>query len=78
VPYENLDLVIDRPGGRILCVPSKSRHMDVATLVISDPKQKKNVSSYFKLCCGADWLHLAQDRCQWRVIVKTIMNLGIT
>jgi hypothetical protein len=28
--------------------------------------------------CGAmDWLHLAQDRDQWRALVNTVMNLGV-
>jgi hypothetical protein len=25
----------------------------------------------------ADWIHLAQDRDQWRVLVNTVMNLRI-
>jgi hypothetical protein len=25
-----------------------------------------------------DWIHLAQDRGQWRTLVKTIMNLLVT
>jgi hypothetical protein len=25
---------------------------------------------------GVDWIHLAQDRNQWRVLVNTVMNLG--
>jgi hypothetical protein len=24
---------------------------------------------------GVDWMHLAQDRDQWRVLVNTVMNL---
>jgi hypothetical protein len=23
---------------------------------------------------GVDWIHLAQDRVQWRVLLKTVMN----
>jgi hypothetical protein len=26
---------------------------------------------------GMDWLDLAQDRDQWRVLVNTVMNLGV-
>jgi len=26
---------------------------------------------------GVDWIHLAQDRDQWRVVVNTVMNLRI-
>jgi hypothetical protein len=26
---------------------------------------------------GANWINLAQDRYQWRVIVKTIMNIRV-
>jgi hypothetical protein len=26
---------------------------------------------------GVDWMHLAQDRDQWRCLVNTIMNLPI-
>jgi hypothetical protein len=26
---------------------------------------------------GVDWLHLAQDRDQWRAAVNTVMNLGV-
>jgi hypothetical protein len=25
----------------------------------------------------ADWIHLAQDRDQWRALVNTVMNLGV-
>jgi hypothetical protein len=25
---------------------------------------------------GVDWMHLAQDRDQWRALVNTVMNLG--
>jgi hypothetical protein len=25
---------------------------------------------------SADWMHLAHDRDQWRVLVNTVMNLG--
>jgi hypothetical protein len=25
---------------------------------------------------GMDWIHLAQDRDQWKTLVNTIMNLG--
>jgi hypothetical protein len=24
-----------------------------------------------------DWIHLAQDRDQWRALVNTVMNLGV-
>jgi hypothetical protein len=24
-----------------------------------------------------DWMHLAQDRDQWRAVVNTVMNLGV-
>jgi hypothetical protein len=26
---------------------------------------------------GVDWIHLAQDRDQWQVVVNTVMNLRI-
>jgi hypothetical protein len=26
---------------------------------------------------GVDWIHLAQDRDQWRAVVITVMNLRI-
>jgi hypothetical protein len=26
---------------------------------------------------GVDWIHLAQDRDQWRAVVKTVMNVRI-
>jgi hypothetical protein len=26
---------------------------------------------------GLDWIHLAQDRFQWRALVNTVMNLGV-
>jgi hypothetical protein len=26
--------------------------------------------------CGVDWIDLAQDRDQWRAVVKTVMNIG--
>jgi hypothetical protein len=26
---------------------------------------------------GVDWIHLAQDRDQWRALVKTVMNLRV-
>jgi hypothetical protein len=27
--------------------------------------------------CGMDWIHLAQVGGQWRVLVNTVMNIGI-
>jgi len=27
------------------------------------------------VCEGVDWIHLAQDRDQWRTLVKTVMDL---
>jgi len=27
---------------------------------------------------GVDWMHLAQDRDQWRALVNTVMNVRIT
>jgi hypothetical protein len=26
---------------------------------------------------GMDWIHMAQDRDQWRVLVNTVMNIGV-
>jgi hypothetical protein len=26
---------------------------------------------------GMDWIHLAQDRYQWRAFVNTVMNLSV-
>jgi hypothetical protein len=26
---------------------------------------------------GVDWIHLAQDRHQWRALVNSVMNLGV-
>jgi hypothetical protein len=26
---------------------------------------------------GMDWIHLAQDRDQWRAVVNTVMNLWV-
>jgi hypothetical protein len=26
---------------------------------------------------GVDWIHLAQDRDQWRAVVNTVMNLRV-
>jgi hypothetical protein len=26
-------------------------------------------------CAGVDWIHLAQDRDQWRALVNTVVNL---
>jgi hypothetical protein len=26
---------------------------------------------------GANWIHLAQDRVQWRALVNTVMNLRV-
>jgi hypothetical protein len=28
--------------------------------------------------CGMDWIDLAQDRDQWRALVKTVMNLRVS
>jgi hypothetical protein len=28
-------------------------------------------------CCGMDWIHLAQDRDQWRALVNMIMKLRV-
>jgi hypothetical protein len=27
--------------------------------------------------CGMDWIHLGQDRDQWRTVVNTVMNLRV-
>jgi hypothetical protein len=27
---------------------------------------------------GVEWIHLAQDRDQWRAVVKTVMNLRVS
>jgi hypothetical protein len=27
---------------------------------------------------SVDWMHVAQDRDQWRTLVNTVMNLGIS
>jgi hypothetical protein len=27
---------------------------------------------------GTDWIHLAQNRDQWRAVVNTVMNLQVT
>jgi hypothetical protein len=27
---------------------------------------------------GMDWIHLAQDRDQWRSLVSMVMNLGVS
>jgi hypothetical protein len=27
---------------------------------------------------GMDWIDLAQDRDQWRALVNTVMNLGVS
>jgi hypothetical protein len=26
---------------------------------------------------GVDWIHLAQDKDQWRAVARTVMNLGV-
>jgi hypothetical protein len=28
-------------------------------------------------CDGMDWIHLAEDRDQWRALVNTVMNLQV-
>jgi hypothetical protein len=28
--------------------------------------------------CGMDWIDLAQDRDQWRALVDTVMNRGVS
>jgi hypothetical protein len=29
-------------------------------------------------CEGVDWIHLAQDRIQWRAVVNTVMKLRVS
>jgi hypothetical protein len=29
-------------------------------------------------CDGVGWMHLAQDRDQWRAVVNTVMDLRVT
>jgi hypothetical protein len=30
-----------------------------------------------EVCEDVDWIHLAQDRIQWRVLVNTVMNFWV-
>jgi len=29
------------------------------------------------VCDGLDWIHLTQDRIQWRTLISTVMNLRV-
>jgi len=42
-------------------------------------RQEANIGISFKEIGleGVDWIHLAQDRDQWRAVVNTIMNLRV-
>jgi hypothetical protein len=35
-----------------------------------------NIKMYFKKYDGMDWIHLGQDRDEWRTLVNTVMNLS--
>jgi hypothetical protein len=36
-----------------------------------------NIKMDFKECEGAEWIHLRQDRFQWRILMKTVMNVRV-
>jgi hypothetical protein len=38
-----------------------------------------NISVYLReiVCDGVEWIHVAQDRDQWRALVNTIMNFCV-
>jgi hypothetical protein len=29
-------------------------------------------------CCGIDWIHLAQERNQWTILVNMVLNLQVS
>jgi hypothetical protein len=43
-------------------------------------KRKNNIKMDLREreCDGMDWIDLAQDRHQWRVLVKTVINLRVS
>jgi len=40
---------------------------------------KDNIRKDLREICweGVDWMHMAQDRVQWRAVVNTVMNLWV-
>jgi hypothetical protein len=63
---------------------------DVYRVLVGRPKRKRplgrrrrrwegNIKTDFReiRIDGANWIHLAQDRVQWRAFVSMVMNLGV-
>jgi hypothetical protein len=58
--------LVEKPGGKRLQGRSKHRQVDNINMDLRDIEWS-----------GRDWIDLARDRDQWKVLVHTVMNLRV-
>jgi hypothetical protein len=46
-------------------------------ILIGKPERKRPLRTPRRRWEGVDWIHLAQDRGQWRAVVDTVTNLQV-
>jgi hypothetical protein len=61
-----LQLLVEKSEGKIPLGRARSRWEDIIRISSREIGLK-----------GADWIHLAQDRDQWRILVNMVLNLRV-
>jgi hypothetical protein len=59
-------VLVEKPEGKRLLVRPRHRWKDNINMGLREIRWG-----------GLDWIHLAQDRDQWRALVNTVMNLRV-
>jgi hypothetical protein len=72
-PRTVLDTVVKRK------IPSPRRESN-PRIPIVQPIVEDNIKVVLReiIWEGVDWIHLAQDKDQWRAVVSTVMNLRVS